>query len=301
MKIKQTYKTASITATFLVIWMISGSLIEDEVNPQSESSLDTLTSVTVLTSKAIQKFPFIKASGFTEADKFVQVRAEVGGRVVEVPVKQGDFVKKGDLICQLYIAGREAYPKIVAPFSGYLETVNVDSGDYLNLGGICASLIDPDPMLLIADIAEKEIAQVKLGSIAKAKLISGREIQGEVAFIATSADKNTRTFRVEISVANSDRTIRDGVSAEIFIQGSSLPAHRISPAILSLNEQGKLGIRVVNTKNEVEFRAIEIMEDTTEGLWISGLPASARIITLGQEYVFQGQVVEVKEMFAPEA
>ena len=301
MKIKQTYKTASITATFLVIWMISGSLIEDEVNPQSESSLDTLTSVTVLTSKAIQKFPFIKASGFTEADKFVQVRAEVGGRVVEVPVKQGDFVKKGDLICQLYIAGREAYPKIVAPFSGYLETVNVDSGDYLNLGGICASLIDPDPMLLIADIAEKEIAQVKLGSIAKAKLISGREIQGEVAFIATSADKNTRTFRVEISVANSDRTIRDGVSAEIFIKGIALPAHRISPAILSLNEQGKLGIRVVNNKNEVEFRAIEIMEDTTEGLWISGLPASARIITLGQEYVFQGQVVEVKEMSGPEA
>ena len=301
MKIKQTYKTAAITATFLVIWMISGSLIEDEVNPQSESSLDTLASVTVMSSEAIQKFPFIKASGFTEADKFVQVRAEVGGRVVEVPVKQGDFVKKGDLICQLYIAGREAYPKITAPFSGYLETVNVDSGDYLNVGGICASLIDPDPMLLIADIAEKEIAQVKLGSVAKAKLISGREIQGEVAFIATSADKNTRTFRVEISVANSDRTIRDGVSAEIFIKGKALPAHRISPAILSLNEEGKLGIRVVNTKNEVEFRAIEIMEDTTEGLWISGLPTSARIITLGQEYVFQGQVVEVKEMSAPEA
>lgn len=301
MQIKQTYKTAAITATFLVIWMISGTLIEEEVNPQSESFLDTLASVTVVKSIAVQKSPFIKASGFTEADKFVQVRAEIGGRVVSVPVKQGDFVQKGDLMCQLYIAGREAYPKIVAPFSGYLETVNVDSGDYLNLGGICASLIDPDPMLLIADIAEKEIAQVTLGSITKAKLISGREIQGEVSFIATSADKNTRTFRVEISVANSDRTIRDGVSAEIFIKGNALSAHRISPAILSLNEQGKLGIRVVNNKNEVEFQAIKIMEDTTDGLWVSGLPASVRIITLGQEYVFQGQVVEVKEMSAPEA
>ena len=301
MQIKQTYKTAAITATFLVIWMISGTLIEEEVNPQSESFLDTLASVTVVKSIAVQKSPFIKASGFTEADKFVQVRAEIGGRVVSVPVKQGDFVQKGDLMCQLYIAGREAYPKIVAPFSGYLETVNVDSGDYLNLGGICASLIDPDPMLLIADIAEKEIAQVTLGSITKAKLISGREIQGEVSFIATSADKNTRTFRVEISVANSDRTIRDGVSAEIFIKGNTLSAHRISPAILSLNEQGKLGIRVVNNKNEVEFQAIKIMEDTTDGLWVSGLPASVRIITLGQEYVFQGQVVEVKEMSAPGA
>jgi len=105
MQIKQTYKTAAITATFLVIWMISGTLIEEEVNPQSESFLDTLASVTVVKSIAVQKSPFIKASGFTEADKFVQVRAEIGGRVVSVPVKQGDFVQKGDLMCQLYIAG----------------------------------------------------------------------------------------------------------------------------------------------------------------------------------------------------
>ena len=301
MKIKQTYKTAAITAIFLVIWMISGTLIEEEISPKSESSLDTLASVTVLKSKAVQKSPFIKASGFTEADKFVQVRAEVGGRVISIPVKQGDFVQKGDLICQLYIAGREAYPKVVAPFSGYLETVNVDSGDYLNLGGICASLIDPDPMLLIADIAEKEIAQVMLGSDTSAKLISGREIQGKVSFIATSADKNTRTFRVEISVANADRSIRDGVSAEIFIKGQTVPAHLISPAILSLNDQGKLGIRLVNDKNEVEFKTIEILEDTTDGLWISGLPSSAKIITLGQEYVFQGQTVRVQEISNPEA
>ena len=301
MKIKQTYKTAAITAIFLVIWMISGTLIEEEISPKSESSLDTLASVTVLKSKAVQKSPFIKASGFTEADKFVQVRAEVGGRVISIPVKQGDFVQKGDLICQLYIAGREAYPKVVAPFSGYLETVNVDSGDYLNLGGICASLIDPDPMLLIADIAEKEIAQVMLGSDTSAKLISGREIQGKVSFIATSADKNTRTFRVEISVVNTDRSIRDGVSAEIFIKGQAVPAHLIAPAILSLNDQGKLGIRLVNDKNEVQFKTIEILEDTTDGLWISGLPSLAKIITLGQEYVFQGQTVRVQEISNPEA
>ena len=301
MKIKQTYKTAVITATFLAIWMISGNMVKEDVTPQSESNLDTLASVTVLKSKAVQREPFIKASGFTEADKFVRVRAEVGGRVISRPVKQGDFVQEGDLLCQLYIAGREAYPKIVAPFSGYLETVNVDSGDYLNLGGICASLIDPDPMLLIADIAEKEIAQVQLGSNTTAKLISGREISGKVSFIATSADKNTRTFRVEISVANLDRSIRDGVSAEIFIQGKTVPAHKISPAILSLSDQGKLGIRIVNNKNEVEFQAIKILEDTTEGLWISGLPLEARIITLGQEYVFQGQTVKVKEISIPDA
>lgn len=301
MKIKQTYKTAALCSVFLLIWMISGSFIEEESFEKAKSSLETLSSVTIVNSKAITKSKILKSSGFTEADKFVQVRAEVSGRVISRPAKQGDYVNEGDLICQLYIAGREAYPKIVAPFSGYLESLRVDEGDYLNTGGVCASLIDPDPMLLIADVAEKDIADIRLGSEASAKLISGRMISGKVTFIASSADKNTRTFRVEISVDNKNRTIRDGVSAEIYIKGKEEPAHRISPAILTLNDRGKLGVRTVTSDNTVEFREIKILEDTNNGMWVSGLGKDARIITLGQEYVFQGQTVNVKETFSPEA
>lgn len=301
MKIKQTYKTAALCSVFLLIWMISGSFIEEESFERAKSSLETLSSVTIVNSKAITKSKILKSSGFTEADKFVQVRAEVSGRVISRPAKQGDYVNEGDLICQLYIAGREAYPKIVAPFSGYLESLRVDEGDYLNTGGVCASLIDPDPMLLIADVAEKDIADIRLGSEASAKLISGRMISGKVTFIASSADKNTRTFRVEISVDNKNRTIRDGVSAEIYIKGKEEPAHRISPAILTLNDRGKLGVRTVTSDNTVEFREIKILEDTNNGMWVSGLGKDARIITLGQEYVFQGQTVNVKETFSPEA
>jgi multidrug efflux system membrane fusion protein len=301
MKIKQTYKTAAILASFLVIWMVSGSMIEEESFEKNSSTLDTLSSVTIVNSKATNKSKILKSSGFTEADKFVQVRAEVSGRLIARPAQQGDYIEEGDLICQLYIAGREAYPKIVAPFSGYLETLRVEEGDFLNTGSVCAALIDPDPMLVVADIAEKDIAQVQLGSKASAKLISGRYISGEVTFIASSADKNTRTFRVEISVDNKDRTIRDGVSAEIYIKGKEEPAHKISPAILSLNDQGKLGVRTVTSDNRVEFKEINILEDTNSGMWVSGLGEDARIITLGQEYVFQGQTVNVKETFSPDA
>ena len=301
MKIKQTYKTAAILASFLAIWMVSGSMIEEENFEKNTSKLDTLSSVTIVNSKAINKSKILKSSGFTEADKFVQVRAEVSGRLIARPAQQGDYVEEGDLICQLYIAGREAYPKIVAPFSGYLETLRVEEGDFLNTGAVCAALIDPDPMLLVADIAEKDIAQVELGSEASAKLISGRYISGEVTFIASSADKNTRTFRVEISVDNKDRSIRDGVSAEIYIKGKQEAAHKISPAILSLNDQGKLGVRTVTADNRVEFKEINILEDTNSGMWVSGLGEEARIITLGQEYVFQGQTVNVKETFSPDA
>jgi multidrug efflux system membrane fusion protein len=206
------------------------------------------------------------------------------------------------LICQLYNAGRTSYPKVNAPFDGYLETFSVKEGDYLNTGAVCATIIDPDPMRLIGEVSEKEINFVKVGAKAGAELISGKKVEGVVSFVSTSANKGTRSFRVEIDVKNSDRSIRDGVSAQIEIEGDTILAHRISPSILMLGDAGELGIRTVNEDNQVEFKKIEILEDSMDGIWISGLPRNIRIITIGQEYVFQGQIVNVKEISeSPEA
>ena len=296
MKIRQTYITASLTLLLALVWMLSGMLSDKGFESKTKSKLETISSVTVLKSTAQKHAKKIKVSGITEADKLIKIRTEVSGTVVSRPVKQGQFVKKDQLICQLYNAGRTSYPKVSAPFDGYLETFSAKEGDYLNIGAVCATIIDPDPMRLVAEVSEKEISLVKVGAKAFAKLITGKRIGGIVSFVSTSANKGTRTFRVEIEVENSDRSIRDGVSVEIVIVGSEILAHKISPSILMLGDAGELGIRTVSETNQVEFNPIQILEDTIEGIWISGLPEQTRIITIGQEYVFQGQTVNVKEI-----
>ena len=302
MKIRQTYITSFITLVIAILWMLSGMLADDEFEVKTKTQLETISSVTVLNSTAAEKAKKIKVSGTTEADKLIKIRAEASGTVVSRPVKQGQFVKKDQLICQLYKASRSSYPKVKAPFDGYLETFSVKEGDYLNTGAVCATIIDPDPMRLIGEVSEKEINFVKVGAKAVAELISGKKVEGVVSFVSTSANKGTRTFRVEIDVKNSDRSIRDGVSAQIAIEGDTILAHRISPSILMLGEAGELGIRTVNEDDQVEFKKIEILEDSMEGIWITGLPKNTRIITIGQEYVFQGQTVNVKEITeSPEA
>ena len=302
MKIRQTYITSFITLVIAILWMLSGMLADDEFEVKTKTQLETISSVTVLNSSASEKAKKIKVSGTTEADKLIKIRAEASGTVVSRPVKQGQFVKKDQLICQLYNASRTSYPKVNAPFDGYLETFSVKEGDYLNTGAVCATIIDPDPMRLIGEVSEKEINFVKVGAKAVAELISGRKVEGVVSFVSTSANKGTRTFRVEIDVKNSDRSIRDGVSAQIEIEGDTILAHKISPSILMLGEAGELGIRTVNEDDQVEFKKIEILEDSMEGIWITGLPKNTRIITIGQEYVFQGQTVNVKEISkSPEA
>ena len=302
MKIRQTYITSFVTLVLAFLWMLSGMLADEEFEVKAKTQLETISSVTVLNSSALEKAKKIKVSGTTEADKLIKIRAEASGTVVSRPVKQGQFVKKDQLICQLYNAGRTCDPKVKAPFDGYLETFSVKEGDYLNTGAVCATIIDPDPMRLIGEVSEKEINFVKVGAKAVAELISGKEVEGVVSFVSTSANKGTRTFRVEIDVKNSDRSIRDGVSAQIAIEGDTILAHKISPSILMLGEAGELGIRTVNEDDQVEFKKIEILEDSMEGIWITGLPKNTRIITVGQEYVFQGQTVNVKEISeSPEA
>ena len=302
MKIRQTYITSFVTLVLAFLWMLSGMLADEEFEVKAKTQLETISSVTVLNSSALEKAKKIKVSGTTEADKLIKIRAEASGTVVSRPVKQGQFVKKDQLICQLYNAGRTSYPKVKAPFDGYLETFSVKEGDYLNTGAVCATIIDPDPMRLIGEVSEKEINFVKVGAKAVAELISGKKVEGVVSFVSTSANKGTRTFRVEIDVKNSDRSIRDGVSAQIAIEGDTILAHKISPSILMLGEAGELGIRTVNEVDQVEFKKIEILEDSMEGIWITGLPKNTRIITVGQEYVFQGQTVNVKEISeSPEA
>ena len=302
MRIRQTYITSFITLVIAILWMLSGMLADDEFEVKTKTQLETISSVTVLNSTASEKAKKIKVSGTTEADKLIKIRAEASGTVVSRPVKQGQFVRKDQLICQLYNAGRTSYPKVKAPFDGYLETFSVKEGDYLNTGAVCATIIDPDPMRLIGEVSEKEINFVKVGAKAEAELISGKKVEGVVSFVSTSANKGTRTFRVEIDVKNSDRSIRDGVSAQIAIKGDTILAHKISPSILMLGEAGELGIRTVNEDDQVEFKKIDILEDSMEGIWITGLPKNTRIITVGQEYVFQGQTVNVKEISAsPEA
>ncbi|MDG2060258.1 MAG: efflux RND transporter periplasmic adaptor subunit [SAR86 cluster bacterium] len=299
MKLRRTYRTSALAFLFTIVWMASGFFKDDNLAKKPTNNLETMSAVTVLSSEAVMKSKIIKASGYTEADKLVKVRAEINGRVISTPVKQGDYVKKGDLLCQLYIAGREAYPKIQAPFDGLLEEVSAESGDYLNIGSTCATLIDPNPMILVGEVSEKEIDLVKVGIPAKAKLVSGSEIKGVVSFVGTSANKNTRRFKIEITVNNDDGAIRDGLSAELFIQGAKIEAHKISPSILLLGTSGELGIRTVNNFNEVQFQKVTILEDSMDGIWVSGLPPKTRIITVGQEYVFQGQTVKTQEATIP--
>lgn len=181
---------------------------------------------------------------------------------------------------------------ITAPFGGLLESDTAELGSLMQQGSLCATVIQLDPIRIVGFVPETEVGRIELGAPAGARLTTGQEVTGSVGFLSRSADPATRTFRVEIHVPNSDLAIRDGQTAEIIIGAEGTKAHLVPQSALTLNDEGTLGVRLVEESGTVAFAAIELLRDTKEGVWLSGLPAKADIITIGQEFVVEGVRVE---------
>lgn len=181
---------------------------------------------------------------------------------------------------------------ISAPFSGLLESDTAELGSLLQPGALCATIIQLNPIKLVGYVPETEVNRVTLGASAGARLAAGgREVLGNVTFLSRSSDPETRTFRVEIDVDNSDLSIRDGQTTEIAIASAGVKAHLIPQSALTLNDEGTLGVRLVDADAVVSFAPIAIMRDTSNGVWVTGLPAVADVIVVGQEYVTAGVTV----------
>ena len=180
-----------------------------------------------------------------------------------------------------------------APFGGIIEERPVEVGDFLQPGATCARIIEQDPMLLIGQVAERDVFAMRVGTPASARLIDGTEVRGTLKFIAQEAAPGTRTYAIEVAVPNPGLSLRSGVTAEIKVPVGTHLAHRIPPSLLTLDDQGRMGVRLVDDDDRVQFVHVDIISDDARGLWIAGLPDVARIITVGQELVVPGELVDV--------
>jgi multidrug efflux system membrane fusion protein len=181
---------------------------------------------------------------------------------------------------------------IVAPFDGIVQERMVEVGDLVRIGDTIAEFVDTDPIIVVGNVNERQIANLTPGSIGTATLPSGAKIEGTVRYIAPVADDSTRTFRVELAVANPNRKIRAGVTAELEVTTDRIFGHLLSPALLALDDEGTIGVKIVDADSKAQFIPVELLRSAPEGVWVTGLPEEVEIIAIGQGFVVDGQLVD---------
>jgi len=218
----------------------------------------------------------LQDKGFNSKVKLAQSRANLETARAELKNAEVDLAKT----------------KITLPFDGVINGQSIELGDFVSVGDPLFSVVDLDPIELVAFVSERNISEITQGQKSSAKFVGGRTVEGVVSYVAPAADPETRTFQVEISVSNIDFSIKEGLTAKIKIPVKAKQAHKISPSILSLNDAGQIGVKIVGQGNKVAFVPVSILSDTPEYMWVYGLPDKVVLITVGQEFVVQGQVVK---------
>jgi multidrug efflux system membrane fusion protein len=330
------------------LWVLSGQFGGDS-SPATDAvaSAPEPRSVRVIRSTAVARDEAVLVTGQTAASREVEIRAEIDGRVVELPVDRGKTVAPGDVVVRLatddraarleetkallrqreieYTAAKRlnergyradtalaeaaalldaaraavkrmeveiANTVIAAPFEGVLETRPVELGSYLKASDPIATVVDLDPLKVVGYVTETDVSGIRAGGPGEARLPSGERLIGTVAFVGAVADQVTRTFRVEIDVPNAGGRVAAGLTAEMRLPVGRAMAHRVSPALLSLADDGRVGVKTVDESGTVRFAPIEVLGNAdADTIWVGGLPDQATIISVGHEFVRDGDRV----------
>lgn len=181
--------------------------------------------------------------------------------------------------------------EVHAPFAGIVDKVLVEVGTWVQPGTEVASLLALDPIVVVGEIGERDLQAVKPGARAIVRLGDGTTAEGEVRSLRRAASGLTRTFPVEIAIANPEALIGAGMSAEIRLAAQTEPGVLLPRSAITLDVEGNLGVRVLADDETAKFMPVTIVDDTPEGLILSGIAQGTRIIVSGQDMVVDGQKV----------
>lgn len=181
---------------------------------------------------------------------------------------------------------------IRAPFDGVINDRLVEVGDYLALNTQTVQVVETDPLVVVINVSQNDVRRLQVGQTAEIRLRRDETRQGAIRFIASAAEAATRTFRVELEIPNGEHSLPAGISAEVHLPVGSEQAHRLSPALLALDAGNDLVVKAVDRDDRVVYHPVDIVRSERDGVWVTGIPDGARVITAGAAFVIRGQQVK---------
>lgn len=175
--------------------------------------------------------------------------------------------------------------QVSAPFSGKVDSLAIEVGDFVQAGDELLKLVNVERLKLMASVSQQDVSKLREGLPVRALLLDGRELNGQLDFIAYTGDDQTRSFAIEAKIDNPLGWRVAGASASLSISLPEQEAVRLSPALLALNKHSQLGVYVLDQQNRMHWQAVNLLSITPQTAWVSGLDQSVRIVTRGADFV----------------
>lgn len=222
-------------------------------------------------------------------------------------------------------AARSAYVmsgravRLDTPISGVVTATYVNSGDYADAGQVVATVASFDRIRVSLTVSASERTYIEAGQPVRIRLRghsvstwSGPRgntpsdsastphevtLKGEVTKAALSADADSRLFKVDIAVQNTDRLLKPGmlVSPEILVASSSeLPT--VPPTALFQRNGTQLAYVVAAHGDSMRADLRSVIPGVRNGRLVAiarGITAGERVVMVGQNKLEDGRRVAI--------
>jgi multidrug efflux system membrane fusion protein len=265
---------------------------------------ETLFSVEVIDSTAELIDDSLEFSSTTQSYRRIQVKSEIMGKVKNVLTKAGTKINSGTQVLEMedFLSNKELFDlkllsesefnkvALFAPFDGILLDGHKIEGELIMPGETAYEIIDLSKLKIFGYINENEILNISNQNEVTISILN-QEVNGVIEYISPVSDPDTKTFEIVVEIDNKNLKFKDGLSSLIKIKKGDVLAHKISPSILALGDSGELGVKVIDENGLVKFKEIDILEDTSSYMVVTGLSEKEKIIIVGQQYVSNGEKV----------
>jgi RND family efflux transporter MFP subunit len=184
---------------------------------------------------------------------------------------------------------------LTSPISGVVTARNYDAGDMTGQLPIL-TIAQVQPVKIVINVSESELAKVNNGmpAVVKFDTYGDEEFAGKVTMVAPTVDVATRTFGVEVTVANKDNRILPGMFARVELNLGTME-HVVVPDKAVVKQPGSGNYYVYVYKDgKVSYNQVQLgqrLGDKYE--LISGVESGSQVVVSGQSRLANGDAVEL--------
>ena len=186
-----------------------------------------------------------------------------------------------------------------SPIDGVVTARNYDVGDMYAMSAPLYTVEQIKPVKLLVAVSESDYTKVKKGDSVEisADAIPGKTFYGKIEKIYPTIDAATRTFNVEVVVANNYSTLRPGMFARVVVDfGSNNNVVIPDVAVVKQQGSGERFVYVLNEDGTVTYTKVVLGRRMgTEYEVLEGLSDGAKVVTGGQIRLKDGIKVIVNE------
>ena len=277
----------SISAGYLAARLDAG--LSDAGLLQAQAQLESAEANYLLAEDVFKRQEPLYSDSIISALEFEQVRTQLNQARAQLNQAKGMVAQAEEQL---------AYSTVVAPFSGTIEEHFVEKGEQVSPGTPMVRIVNSRRLKIAAGVPERFAGDIELGSKARVSFSSYgmTPIDATVSFVGKAIRSDSRTFPIEIEIANTDGKLKPEMIANVHLVRNHFDEAIVVPQSAIVRDETGVSVFIVDRSgaNPVAAKRDIVSGPSFGGKVVieSGLDINDELIVAGMNDVSPGDMVQ---------